>query len=263
MITTSADPSTRAPRPLLGLIVKVPATATIELAGHVGFDLVLIDTEHGPSDAIELEHHVRAADCVGLDALVRVSDAASPDILRALDAGAVGVVVPHAITAADVAHAASRAHYPPNGRRSLALSTRAARHGTRPAHEHVDDASARVRLIVQIEDREALEQIPQILGTAGLAGVFIGPADLAISLGRPGASDHPEVLDAIDQIATTTVAQAGVDLCVLARDAAEATSWIERGARIILFNAPALLAARLLEIVRETRADPNRIANTM
>ena len=126
---------------LLGLIVKMPAASTVELAGHAGFDYVLIDTEHGPGEMIELEHHIRAADSAGIGVLVRVCDAQSPDILRALDAGAHGIVVPHVTSPHGVERAAALTRYPPQGRRSLALSTRAGRHGTRAMEEHLDAAS--------------------------------------------------------------------------------------------------------------------------
>jgi 2-keto-3-deoxy-L-rhamnonate aldolase RhmA len=233
--------------PLLALIVKVPSASTVELAGHAGFDFVLIDTEHGPSDMGELEHHVRAADSAGIRSLVRVSGADSADILRALDAGANGIVVPHVTSAADVRCAVARTRYPPNGRRSLALSTRAGRHGTRPVAEHVA-AGADVLLIAQLEDAEALGQLPEILDTDGLAGVFIGPADLSASLGRPGQLDHPVVSGAIERITAAVLERPQLWLSILAADEEEARTWIGRGARLIFLNAPALLATRLLAI---------------
>src|SRR5262245_35125759 len=105
----------------------MPAPATLELAGHTGFDFALIDTEHGIADGQQLEHHLRAADSAGLDCVVRVGANDSTEILRALDAGARGVVVPHVTTAAEAAAAVRAAHYPPIGKRGLALSTRAGR----------------------------------------------------------------------------------------------------------------------------------------
>jgi 4-hydroxy-2-oxoheptanedioate aldolase len=232
-------------RPLLGLIVKMPAAATVELAGHAGFDYVLIDTEHGPSDMTELEHHVRAADSAGIRSLVRVSDARSPDILRALDAGAHGIVVPHVQSAADVTAAAALTRYPPAGRRSLALSTRAGRHGMRPIDEHLEMASRDVVLIGQLEDADALDRMTEILAEDGLAGVFIGPSDLSASLGWPGQLTHPTVADALDRITRAVVMRPGLALCALAADEAEAGSLIERGANLVFLNAPALLAGRL------------------
>lgn len=242
---------------LLGLIVKMPAAATVELAGHAGFDLVLIDTEHGPGDMTELEHHIRAAESAGVRVLVRVSDVRSPDILRALDAGADGIVVPHVATADDVHKAASLTRYPPDGRRSVAVSTRAGRHGTRTIADHLKSASQHVALVAQIEDSEAVANTPQILAADGLAGVFIGPSDLSASLGHPGQTEHPLVAGAIAQIAEAVLRHERLALCVLVGDEGEANHWIQRGARMVLMNAPALMAERLRTIaasVNRTRA---------
>jgi len=237
----------RAPDRELGVIVKMPAAATVELAGHAGFDYVMIDTEHGSGDMVELEHHIRAAETAGIRPLVRVSDARSPDILRALDAGARGIIVPHALSALDVGAAAALTRYPPNGRRSLALSTRAGAHGIRTAAEHVE-AAEELLLIVQIEDAEALERLPEILDAEGLDGIFIGPADLSASLGLHGQTDHPTVSTAVGRVVEAVLQRPGLRLCVLAGDEQEALRWFARGAQLVLVNIPTLLATRLCDI---------------
>jgi 4-hydroxy-2-oxoheptanedioate aldolase len=202
---------------------------------------------------LELEHHVRAADATGLRVLVRVSDAQSPDILRALDAGAHGIVVPHVRSAEDARRAASMTRYPPDGRRSLALSTRAGAYGTREMAEHLEAASRDVVLIAQLEDAEALGELPAIIAADGLAGIFIGPTDLSASLGHPGQLQHPRVREAIDQVAGAVLARPGLALCVIVGDEAEGRAWIDRGARLVLVNAPSLLGERLTSVVRTLR----------
>jgi len=246
-----------ADRAQLGIIVKMPAAATVELAGHAGFDIVLIDMEHGSGDMTELEHHVRAADSAGIRVMVRVSHADSADVLRALDAGACGVVIPHASSPAVVREANARVRYPPEGRRSLALSTRAGRHGLRSLHEHLEQARCESTLIAQVEDMEALACLPELLEVNGLDGIFIGPADLSASLGRPGDLDDPVVSDAIERVVAEVLARPRLALCVLAADEHEARSWIERGARLILFNAPALMAGRLTAIAAALQPVPD------
>jgi len=248
MVLNTDDAAFNGGHPRLALIVKMPAASTVELAGHAGFDFVLVDTEHGPNDMTELEHHIRAADSVGIRSLVRVSDAQSSDILRALDAGAHGIVVPHVKSPSDVRRAAALTRYPPGGRRSLAMSTRAARHGTRAVDEHLAAARRDVVLIAQLEDAEALDHMPEILATDGLAGVFIGPADLSASLGWPGQLGHPVVSEAVDRIAAAVLETPGLSLCVLAADEHEARGWIARGAWLVFLNAPAVLAGRLTAI---------------
>lgn len=245
-------------QPLLALIVKMPAAAVVELAGHAGFDFVMIDTEHGPSDMTELEHHVRAAESAGIGTLVRVSDARSSDILRALDAGADGIVVPHIIDASCVRDAVAMTRYPPLGRRSLAVSTRAGHHGLAGVNGHLESARDRVKLICQIEDAEALERLPEILTVTGLDGIFIGPSDLSASLGRPGQVDDPVVVEAVEMVADAVLACDDLSLCVLAGDEAAAQRLIEGGANMVLVNAPALIAERLVAIAEHLRPSVSR-----
>lgn len=231
-----------------GVIIKMPSPALIELVGHAGFDLVVIDTEHGAADNTELEHHLRAADSAGIPVLVRVGSNDPLSILRALDAGAVGVIVPHVSDPEHAQAAVRAAHYPPEGSRGLALSTRAGCHGTVPLHKHLADAAASTIVIAQVEDQHAIPHSAQIAGTPRLNAVWIGPSDLSLSLGLPGQLDHPTVVGAIDQIAAQVTASSRCALCVLVESVEQAASWRQRGARIVLFNSTAILANQLRKI---------------
>ncbi len=240
---------------LYGVIIKMPSPALTELVGHTGFDLVVIDTEHGVSDNTELEHHLRAADSAGVSALVRVGVNDPLLTLRALDAGAAGVIVPHVNDADQARTAVEGAHYPPVGIRSLAVSTRAGHHGTVPLHQHLADASANTIVVAQAEDQHSAINSASIAATRGVNAVWIGPNDLALSLGYPGQMDHPDVIAAIDQIAANVIASTNCALCVLVDTTEQATRWQQRGARIILFNASAILAKELAEILVNVHSD--------
>jgi 4-hydroxy-2-oxoheptanedioate aldolase len=238
-----------------GVIVKMPAPALVELVGHTGFDLVVIDTEHGGADHTELEHHLRAADSAGVPALVRVGSNEPLAILRALDAGAAGVIVPHVSDAEDARAAVRAAHYAPTGRRGLALSTRAGRYGTLPLTEHLADAAASTLVVAQLEDKDAVPHSARIAATAGLNAVWIGPSDLSLSFGLPGRLTHPTVVGAIDHIAAAVTASSHCALCVLADSVEQAVAWRRRGARIVLFNSTAILADQLRTITDLLGAD--------
>lgn len=243
----------RAGERLLGLVVKIPGPAVLEIAGHSGYDLVVIDTEHGPADTEALEHHLRAADGAGVPALVRVGGIDPCEILRALDAGAEGIVVPRVDTAAQAAAAVAAAHYPPHGRRGLATSTRAGRHGLVGLAEHVRRARERTLVVVQVEDAEALPHVAAIAAEPGVDGVFLGPTDLSMSLGQPGDLAHPLVADAIEQVAAQVREASRAPLCTLVGDEHEAQRWYARGAQIVLLAAPPLIAKRLYELARAVR----------
>ncbi|WP_199334625.1 HpcH/HpaI aldolase family protein [Streptomyces sp. GMR22] len=240
-----------------GLIVKMSCAPVVELAGHLGFDFVLIDTEHGLSDSAELEHHLRAADAAGIAALVRVGSNDPLAVLRALDAGATGVVVPHISTRAEARAAVSAAHYPPHGSRGLALSTRAGRSGTVPMQQHLADAAARTVVVAQAEDVAAVDNIGAIVETDGLNAVWIGPSDLSMSLGRPGELNHPEVSASIDKIVESVLSAPACRLAVLVDTVEDAIQWRARGASMLLFNHTTILHKGMSGIVEGFRQLPN------
>lgn len=234
-----------------GLLTKMPSTAIVELGGHVGFDFVVLDTEHGAAGSDSLEHHIRAADAVGTETVVRVGAPEPIDTLRALDAGASGVIVPHVNDAEAAGRAVRVAHYPPKGERGLAVSTRAGRQGMSDVKDHIGRALENTMVIVQVEHTEALENISEIASAEHINAIFLGPSDLSLSLGHPGEMDHPSVISAIDLITRTVVAADSTKLCVLASSEEEARDWEEKGARMILFSASALLGERLKHLSDE------------
>lgn len=239
---------------LYGLIVKMPGPATVEQCGYAGFDFVVLDTEHGAAGSEILEHHLRAADSAGIEAVVRVGSSEPVEVLRALDAGASGIVVPHVNDVAAARAAVRAAHYPPAGTRGLAVSTRAGRHGANSVKNHVRYALENTLVVVQVEHAEALDHVPEIASSDRVDAVFLGPSDLAMSLGHPGNPGHKSVAAAIDRVARAVAEADGVALCVLAGSEEEACVWEGRGARVVLFSVTALLGERLDQVVSRLRA---------
>lgn len=229
---------------LVGVVVKMPAPGLIEQCGHAGIDLIVIDTEHGQGDGDALEHHLRAADSASVAALVRVGANDPLLILRTLDAGAAGVIVPHVSSAAEAERAVRAAHYPPIGDRGIALTTRDGRQGASTLVEHIDRRARETIVIVQIEDTAGIDQAKAIAETAHVTAVWIGPNDLSVSMGRAGDIDHPDVQAAIGR-GVAAIRESNVPLCWLVTSEQDARAWLERGARIILFTIHSLLAERL------------------
>ncbi len=244
---------------LAGLLVKMPAAAVIEIAAHVGFDFVVLDTEHGARDAHMLEMHVRAADGVGMPALVRVPRHNGHEMLFALDAGVTGIVAPRVVDVSDVEAIVSAAFYPPVGQRGLSLSTRAGRHGLRDVGSHIEAALRETVLIVQIEDAAAVPNAAAIAAHPRVDAVFIGPNDLSSSMGWPGDRERAEVRAAVDQVIAAVAGQASAALCMLASNAAEAHAWRARGATLTVLTAELLISRCLAEIAAALHADaPSR-----
>jgi 4-hydroxy-2-oxoheptanedioate aldolase len=156
-----------------------------------GYDFVFLDLEHSAMGLPELENHLRAAQGRGSATLVRVPSEEGTLIGRVLDLGADGVVVPRVGSLAIAEAAAAAVRYPPLGERGFYAATRAAHFGVqreRPEHEEGDAQSAEVVLCVQIEERAAVEACEAIAATPGVDLVFVGLADLAMSLGGEAAA---------------------------------------------------------------------------
>lgn len=223
----------------LGALVRMPAEQLVEVAALSGCDLVVLDTEHGPVEG--LAAHVTAARACGADALVRVGSADPVEIGRALDAGAVGVVVPHVRDPGQARAAVAAAHYPPRGTRGFAGYTRAAAHGTVDTAAHLR-RSAGTRVVVMIEDADGVAAAAAIAAVDGVDGVLVGPADLAVALGVPGEVDHGTVVAATAAVHAAARAAGTAVVTIVGSPAAAAAAFAD-GADLVLVNVTAALGA--------------------
>ena len=200
MPTNPVKAKIRAGEAAFGTICALPSPEVVEIIGVAGYDCVLIDLEHGPVDVESVQAMGRACRATGIVPLARVPDGNPKTILRMLDSGCLGVMVPQVETPEQAADVVAACRYPPAGRRSLAGNTVAANWGIVPAADHVRASNDAVLSIVQIETRRALEAVEKIVRVPGLDMIFIGPNDLSTSLGHPGEMRHPEVQEAIRRI---------------------------------------------------------------
>lgn len=190
----------------VGTIIPTNEPALIEISALAGFDHVIIDGEHGNVGVRDVENLVRAAEAAGITPLARVPSNTPIEILRYLDVGVQGVMVPQVRTAADAQRAVAAAKYFPEGQRGLG-GTRAAAYGlTGPQTEYVIAANRETMVLALLEDKAAVANLDEILAVPGIDVYFIGPADLAQSYGYPGRADHAEVQAAIDTIIRRTIA---------------------------------------------------------
>jgi 4-hydroxy-2-oxoheptanedioate aldolase len=167
----------------------------VELLGHLGFDGVFLDGEHGPASWEDIEHMVRAAELAGYSSVVRVERNDGPTITRALDRGASGVQVPHVNTAAEALAAVQHAKFAPIGHRgwSGGRSVFGVEAGAFAEHANTETLVA-----VMIEEVEALDNLHEMLRVEHVDVFFVAPGDLAQSMGLPGELGHPRVQAAID-----------------------------------------------------------------
>lgn len=183
---------------LLGLWQALANGYTAEICARAGFDWLLFDGEHAPNTAQTLLAQLQATAPFPVEAIVRVPSLDPAAIKQVLDLGFLTLLVPMIDTPEQAAAAVAATRYPPEGVRGVASATaRATGFGSDPAY--LREAAKRITLIVQIESRTALDNVAAIASVPGIDALFIGPADLAASLGHLGNPQHPEVQGAIAQ----------------------------------------------------------------
>ena len=175
---------------LVGTFMKTPAHELVEVLALSGLDCLCLDAEHAPFGRRELDSCCAMGRALDLPVLVRVPDASPAAVLQALDAGAVGVVVPHVDSVAK-AEALGRAAHFGRGGRGYAGSTRWAGFATR-AMPDIRAQDAETVVLAQIEEPEGVDAAHGIAAAEGIDGLFVGPADLAVGYGADGIG-APEV----------------------------------------------------------------------
>ena len=185
---------------VLGTFFEIGGATAVECLGIAGLDFLVIDTEHGPFDVESTMDFVRAAELRGITPFVRVKDTTRPSILKMLDIGAMGLIVPCVNSVDEVRRLVEYAKYCPLGRRGFAM-TRSASFGfaqsTADIGMHFEKCNRETMLIPQCETMGALENIGEIAAIDGVDGIFVGPYDLSVALGKPAQLGDPEVTGAI------------------------------------------------------------------
>ena len=235
-----------------GVFVPMWCPAIVEIIGHIGFDFVILDAEHSPMSAESCEHMVRAADCVNITPIIRVGMNIRQNILRYLDIGALGVLMPQINSKAEVETVIESVKYPPEGRRGLA-GVRAANYGlTGSLGDYVKEANRETMVIVQVETMQAVGNLKEILAVPGTDVIFIGPSDLSSAMGYPGQVNHPEVQKMIvylvDEIRT-----AGKAAGTTAYDLDTLKRCKERGFQYIAYSVGPMLAKSGREYLEAAR----------
>lgn len=162
---------------------------------YAGFDFVVIDLEHAPLDLQTAYRLINAAAALGVTPVVRVPDTTASTIQKILDAGAMGILVPHVDTVEQAAAVGRACRFPPHGVRGAGGTSRAGAWGLRPNAEYLATGNDEVLCIPQLESVEAIKAAPEILALDTVDAVFVGAADLSMSMGSTPSS--PEVLDLI------------------------------------------------------------------
>lgn len=224
---------------LTGMQCFTASPVLVEAMGHAGLDFVTIDMEHCPTGLETMGHLFRAADASGIVPFARVPKLDSSTIGRVLDLGAAGVVLPHASIERSKL-ALQYARYAPAGSRSACPMIRAAGYMGADWAAFAQQADSGVHVIPLIEDEQGLEECEGILDIEGVDMVFVGPFDLSMSLGLPGADyRHPRLADALQRITGAAARRGKYVMTTVASsiDPAYARSLLDAGVTLMSFSA--------------------------
>jgi 4-hydroxy-2-oxoheptanedioate aldolase len=172
--------------PVLGAWMFLREPMTAEAAARAGYDYVVVDMQHGIASESEMLAMIQATEAAGAIPVVRVAHNDPTSIGRALDAGALAVIVPMVNDPESAAAAVAACRYAPEGSRSYGPVAAISRY----SDDYARVANRTVACIIMIETKEAVERIDSILAVPGIDGVYVGPVDLSLTLGLPPGTDH-------------------------------------------------------------------------
>jgi 4-hydroxy-2-oxoheptanedioate aldolase len=219
---------------VFGPFSKTSDPAFIEIMGYGNFDFVILDLEHGPTSVQHLQHLVRAAEISGLFPIVRVKENNLSVIGEVLDIGAGGIQVPQVTNLEAAQRIVQAAKFFPSGARGVCRFVRAAKYSAQDKFSYFQEANETV-IILQLEGREAIDNLEQILTVKDFDIIFIGPYDLSQSFGVPGQVDHPVVIGKIQEIVAQCVRR-GITVGTFVDTVESARKWKKLGVKYLCYS---------------------------
>ncbi|ARR53756.1 2,4-dihydroxyhept-2-ene-1,7-dioic acid aldolase [Rhizorhabdus wittichii DC-6] len=226
----------------IGLWQALANPYTAEICAGAGFDWLLLDGEHAPNDLPLLLAQLQAVAAYPVEPVVRLPVGDAVLVKQMLDIGARSLLVPMIESAAQAEAMVRATRYPPQGSRGVGSAIGRASRWNR-TRNYLNEAEDEICLMVQIESAAALAALPSIAELPGVDGIFIGPSDLAASLGHLGDPGHAAVQRAIER-AIATVRTSAKAVGILAADEGLARRYIELGATFVAVGTDVTLLAR-------------------
>ena len=228
--------------------LTLPGGLATEILAHQGWDSLTIDMQHGQSDYAQMCAMLTAISTTSAVPLVRVPWNAAGDVMRALDAGAYGVICPNIESRAECEQFVGACRYAPAGYRSVGPK-RAVIYG---GADYMGKANETLLTIVQIETAKGLANVAEIASVKGLDMLYVGPTDLGLSLGREARADQtdPVVVEAIDNI-LAAAKSAGLAAGIYCRTAAYAKAMIAKGFDLVTATSDEFLLSAGADIAAQ------------
>jgi len=235
------------------MVCDTRSPAIAQALAVAGFDYFILDTEHGSYSLETIADMMVVARLAGITPIVRVPDFSYPFIARTMDAGALGVMVPRIKTRTQVEQVVRSVKYPPVGERGMNNARTNTDYRAMGMAEYVAWANEETMVIVQVETREAVEDIDAILAIPGVDAALMGPADLSASLGvmDPG---HPRVTEYIQRV-VDAAKRRGLPSGTHVLDLQTLKGWRDRGMRLLLYHYDfGLIMSGAAAAIQELRA---------
>lgn len=224
-------------RPVIGtMISEIRTPSVIRILEAGGLDFVIIDAEHGCYSYESIAAMAAVAAGQKIKCLVRVPEISREAIMKPLDAGADGLVVPQVESADQVKEILGFAKYPPVGRRGVALRRGHSGYLSYPAAEYLQKANEKTSLIVQLESPQAVAKAEEIISIPGVDAAFVGPFDLSVAMGIPGELGNPDLAGAIRYV-ISVCKKYGVAPGLMQFQLDAAKKWLEEGIRFMVFSS--------------------------
>ncbi len=239
---------------LLGSWAQLCSPMSSEILARAGFDFLLIDMEHAPGDFMVLMSQIQAMGRYPAAPIVRVPWNDFVTIKRTLDTGATGIHVPYVNTAAEAEAAVRAVRYAPEGIRGIAGSPRASGYGM-SVQNYITRANEELLLYIALETQESVDNLDAMLKVKGVDGIFIGPMDLATSLGYLGNPGHPDVQQVIRGI-EKKVLGSGKFLGTIAGGYDQAKELFDRGYQyVVAMSDSTALMKQAYDLVQKFKQD--------
>jgi 4-hydroxy-2-oxoheptanedioate aldolase len=225
----------------IGLWSSLCSNIAAEIIGDSGFDWILLDTEHSPNEIPDLVGQLQGMQASPTTPIIRPAWNDAVLIKRCLDIGAQSLLLPYVQNAEEARAAVTATRYPPHGIRGVSVAARASRYGRTPGY--LTKANDEICVLVQVETRQAMGELEAIAEIDGVDGVFIGPSDLAASLGHVGNPQHPDVQKAIKN-AVERLTAVGKPAGMLTGNEEEAKRYIDWGYKFVAIGSDVGLLAK-------------------
>jgi 2-keto-3-deoxy-L-rhamnonate aldolase RhmA len=218
------------------MLVEIRQPGIMTMLANGGFDFVLVDNEHGPFAIDTIAELCRAARSEGVTPIVRIPELTYAHVAQSLDGGAQGIMLPRVTERAQVEECVRYMKYAPEGRRGAVLARGHTAFKMGPLVETLAAMNRETMLVVQVETREAVERLDDLLSVPGVDAALIGPTDLSLSLGVGGQMEHPTLVGAIEAT-LAACARHKVVPAIHTNDVGMSAAWARRGMRLVSINS--------------------------